>query len=285
MSASVHAQTTPPALLSAQGLHRTFGAVVAADNVCIDVAAGEVMGLIGSNGAGKTTFVNMVTGYIKPSQGTIKLNGADITPLNPREIMRKGVARSFQIPQLWAQLTVLEHILVAASCSQRKLSLFKSTATPDHVAAAHALLARFGLGNQAARRVAELPGGVRKLLDIAMALTGQPSLLILDEPTSGVAAEEKFPMMETVMQAIAAAPVAVLFVEHDMEIVGRFAKRVAAFYSGKVIADGAPDAVLANLDVQRHVTGSAGHGISQSTAHGVGHSASHSTGHNAGHGK
>ena len=243
-------------LLSAQGLQRSFGAVVAADNVCIDVKPGEMVSLIGSNGAGKTTFVNMVTGYVKPSAGTIRLSGEDITQLAPREITRRGVARSFQIPQLWAQLTVLEHILVAATCTEGTLPFAKSGATPEKIAAAMALLERFGLGAMAQRRVVELPGGVRKLLDIAMALTGQPKLLVLDEPTSGVAAEEKFPMMETVMQAIASAPVAVLFVEHDMDIVERFAARVAAFYSGRVIADGLPADVLANEEVRRYVTGS-----------------------------
>jgi branched-chain amino acid transport system ATP-binding protein len=244
-------------LLSAQGLHRTFGAVVAAENVCINVAPGEIMGLIGSNGAGKTTFVNMVTGYIKPLKGTISFNGEVITHLQPRDIIRRGVARSFQIPQLWAQLTALEHMLVANACAKGILSPLQSTATKANVESVMALLEQFSLTDVAHRRAVELPGGVRKLLDIAMALTAQPKLLVLDEPTSGVAAEEKFPMMETVMRAIEHASVAVLFVEHDMEIVTSFAKRVAAFYSGKVIADGSPDEVLANLDVQRHVTGSA----------------------------
>ncbi len=243
-------------LLSAQGLKRSFGAVVAADNVCIDVAPGEMVSLIGSNGAGKTTFVNMVTGYVKPSAGTIRFAGEDITALGPRDITRRGVARSFQIPQLWAQLTVLEHVLVAAACTDGGLPMTKSGATPEKIAAGMALLERFGLAAMAQRRVVELPGGVRKLLDIAMALTASPKLLVLDEPTSGVAAEEKFPMMETVMQAIASAPVAVLFVEHDMDIVERFAARVAAFYSGRVIADGLPTDVLANAEVRRYVTGS-----------------------------
>ncbi len=244
-------------LLSAQGLHRAFGAVVAADNVCIDVVAGEMMGLIGSNGAGKTTFVNMVTGYIKPTQGSILFAGEDITKLPPRDIIRRGVARSFQIPQLWGQLTTLEHMLVANACANNALSLMRSTATKANTDFVMSLLEKFQLADVAPRRAVELPGGVRKLVDIAMALTAQPKLLVLDEPTSGVAAEEKFPMMETVMKAIGESSVAVLFVEHDMEIVATFANRVAAFYSGKVIADGSPDEVLANSDVQRHVTGSA----------------------------
>ena len=243
-------------LLSAQGLMRSFGAVVAADNVCIEVAPGENLALIGSNGAGKTTFVNMVTGYIKPTAGTIRFDGADITPLTPRDITKRGIARSFQIPQLWAQLTVLEHVIVAATCSSGALSMLRPAVRQAEELSAMRLLGRFGLESRAQSRVAELPGGVRKLLDIAMALTGKPKLLVLDEPTSGVAAEEKFPMMDTIMQAISAEPVAVMFVEHDMEIVGRYARRVAAFYSGRVIADGLPDTVLADADVQKYVTGS-----------------------------
>ena len=118
------------------------------------------------------------------------------------------------------------------------------------------LLARFRLSDHASRRVAELPGGVRKLLDIAMALTGSPKLLLLDEPTSGVSAEEKFPMMDTIMDALGQEKATtVLFVEHDMDIVERYASRVIAFYSGRVIADGTPGEALATDDVRRYVTG------------------------------
>ena len=117
------------------------------------------------------------------------------------------------------------------------------------------LLARFGLGPYRHHAIATLPGGVRKLLDIAMAMTGRPKLLLLDEPTSGVAAAEKFPLMDVIMAALEGTAVAVIFIEHDMEIVGRYAERVLAFYDGRVIADGAPTAVLRNADVQRYVTG------------------------------
>jgi len=123
-----------------------------------------------------------------------------------------------------------------------------------------ALLDRFDLAAHAQRKVSELPGGVRKLLDIAMALTGKPKLLLLDEPTSGVSVEEKFPMMDTIAGALSAEQVTVLFVEHDMDIVTRYADRVIAFYSGRVIADDPPGAVLADAQVQRYVTGSARQG-------------------------
>ena len=245
------------AILSARGLNKRFGAVVAADQVSIDIATGEHISLIGSNGAGKTTFVNMITGYLKPDEGTILLEGRDVTALGPRAITRLGVARSFQIPQLCAEMSVLDNMLVAAACGDGALSFWKPAHTADKLDRAHALLGRFGLDVHAARRVAELPGGVRKLLDIAMALTHQPKILLLDEPTSGVSADEKFPMMDTVTAALGSEDVTVLFVEHDMDIVTRYASRVVAFYSGRILADGAPDTVLMDREVRRYVTGTA----------------------------
>lgn len=243
-------------MLSARGLMKSFGAVTAADDVNIEVPTGQRVSLIGSNGAGKTTFVNMVTGYLKPDAGTIALDGREITGLGPRRITRLGVARSFQIPQLALDMTALDNMLVAAACNDGELSFWKPARSPERRARAMALLERFELAAHAQRKVSELPGGVRKLLDIAMALTGQPKLLLLDEPTSGVSVEEKFPMMDTIAGALAAEKVTVLFVEHDMEIVTRYADRVIAFYSGRVIADDPPDAVLADEQVQRYVTGS-----------------------------
>jgi branched-chain amino acid transport system ATP-binding protein len=242
-------------VLSAQGLGKTFGAVVAAADIGIDIAAGERISLIGSNGAGKTTFVNMITGYLKPDSGRILLDGQDITPLAPRAITRLGVARSFQIPQLYGDLTVLENMLVAIACHEQRFSFWQPARSAAAVARADALLERFRLAEHRRRRVAELPGGVRKLLDIAMALTGRPKLLLLDEPTSGVSAEEKFPMMDTIMTALGGEALTVLFVEHDMDIVERHASRVVAFASGRIIADGPPAEALASADVRRYVTG------------------------------
>jgi branched-chain amino acid transport system ATP-binding protein len=246
-------------VLSAKGLNKSFGAVVAAVDVNIDIAAGEKLCLIGSNGAGKTTFVNMITGYLKPSQGQIFLGSEDITSLSPREITRKGVARSFQIPQLCLHMTVLENLLVALHSSHANSQFFQAARDTASIDRCHELLKRFRLSEHAQRQVLELPGGIRKLLDIAMALTGQPKLLLLDEPTSGVSSDEKFKAMDTVMEAItghANSPaVSVVFVEHDMDIVQRYASRVAAFYSGKVIADGLAGDVLNDSEVRRYVTG------------------------------
>lgn len=250
-----HASAEARPMLSAKGLGKTFGAVVAAADVNVEVPLGQRVSLIGSNGAGKTTFVNMITGYVKPDQGSIRVDGQEIAGLAPRDITRRGVARSFQIPQLCGELTVMENMLVAAACGQRPLSWFAPARSRSTLSRATQLLERFRLGEHARRPVNELPGGVRKLLDIAMALTVQPKLLLLDEPTSGVSADEKFPMMETIVQAIAGEPVTVLFVEHDMDIVERYADRVIAFYSGRIIADDVPSVALATDDVRRYVTG------------------------------
>ena len=243
-------------MLEARGVGKRFGAVVAAADINIGIRAGERVSLIGSNGAGKTTFVNMITGYLKPDEGNITLDGRDITPLSPRTITRLGVARSFQIPQLYGDLSVLDNMLVANACHDQKLSFWQPARRPEAIDRAEALLARFALAEHRERRVAELPGGVRKLLDIAMALTASPKLLLLDEPTSGVSADEKFPMMATIMAALGhETDTTVLFVEHDMDIVERHASRVVAFYSGRIIADDVPAVALATDDVRRYVTG------------------------------
>jgi branched-chain amino acid transport system ATP-binding protein len=243
-------------LLQASAIEKRFGAVVAASEINLGVRAGERVSLIGSNGAGKTTFVNMITGYLKPDAGQILLGGRDITKLAPRAITRLGVARSFQIPQLCGGLSVLDNLLVATACHEDRLSFWQSAHASAALERAEVLLSRFRLAEHRERRVAELPGGVRKLLDIAMAMTGHPRLLLLDEPTSGVSAEEKFPMMDVIMTALGAEPMTVLFVEHDMDIVARYADRVVAFYSGRIIADDTPQAALATDDVRRYVSGS-----------------------------
>jgi branched-chain amino acid transport system ATP-binding protein len=242
-------------LLHVDHVNKRFGAVVAAADIMLTVQRGECVSLIGSNGAGKTTLVNMITGYLKPDDGRISFGGRDITALAPRAITRLGVARSFQIPQLYGDLTVLDNMLVANACHDQRLSFWQPAQRPEAIDRAEQLLERFRLSDHRGRRVAELPGGVRKLLDIAMALTGAAKLLLLDEPTSGVSAEEKFPMMDTIMSALGHEAMTVLFVEHDMDIVERYASRVVAFYAGRIIADAAPAAALAEDDVRRYVTG------------------------------
>ncbi len=230
-------------LISAQGLRKQFGAVYAARNITVDIHAHTVTGLIGTNGAGKTTFVNMLTGYLKPDAGSITYQNQDITGLNPRDITQLGIARSFQIPQLFISHTALENIEIALSIAKQ----------PTHQAPA--ILEQFGLTEFAHLEAATLPEGIRKLLDIALAIVAKPRVLLLDEPTSGVASDEKFVIMERIMSAIRQEKITTLFVEHDMDIVQRYSDHVLAFYDGSILAEGPPDEVLNHAQVLEYIIG------------------------------
>jgi branched-chain amino acid transport system ATP-binding protein len=242
-------------ILEAKGLSKSFGAVTAANDINVKIDQDSVVGLIGSNGAGKTTFINMVTGYLKPSAGKVLYQERDITGLQPRRITQLGICRSFQIPQLFNTLSVYENIRVGVGIAARSGT---PSALPSD-AAAHTqidqLIEQFGLAAYRTQAAGLLPEGVRKSLDIAMAVAGRPRVLLLDEPTSGVSAEEKFRLMDMVMSALAVQRVTVLFVEHDMEIVSRYTHRVLAFYEGRIIADGEPQQVLQHAEVRRYVIG------------------------------
>ena len=245
------------AILRTTGLTKTFGAVTAARDITLSIEEDTVVGLIGGNGAGKTTFLNLVTGYLKPTSGTVWFDGRDITALASRRVTRLGICRSFQIPQVFDTLTAFENLLVGLGVVALGRRAFVGSAlgdaTPEQVA--EEMLERFHLRPYRDEPASVLPEGVRKLLDIAMALAVKPRILLLDEPTSGVSADEKFSLMDLVLGAIRADRVTVLFVEHDMDIVRRYTQRILAFYDGKVIADGASAAVLADPEVRRLVVG------------------------------
>ena len=245
-------------VLEARGLNKTFGAVTAASNIDVAVEKDSVVGLIGSNGAGKTTFINMVTGYLKPTSGSIIFNGRDITPLSPRLITRLGICRSFQIPQLFSSLTVYENLMTGVGVVFSGGGWSDASpleGTPEQ--AVDTMLERFGLTAYRDKKANVLPEGIRKLLDIAMAMAVKPKILLLNEPTSGVSSDEKFVLMDMVMEAVRAQGVTVLFVEHDMEIVSRYTQRILAFYEGRIIADGEPAKVLEDPEVRKYVTGEA----------------------------
>jgi len=246
-------------ILEAQQLRKNFGAVVAAWDISAAIHKDTVVGLIGANGAGKTTFINMITGYLKPSSGTIHFQGRDITPLQPREITRLGVCRSFQIPQLYDSLTVEENILVGLGIvslvNKKKDRIKTSEHLEDPLVTAEAIMNRFGLIDYRRKTANVLPGGIRKLLDIAMSMVGKPQIMMLDEPTSGINADQKFEIMDMIMEALRAEGVTVLFVEHDMDIVSRYSERILAFYEGRIIADGGPREVLTDSKVRQYVIG------------------------------
>jgi branched-chain amino acid transport system ATP-binding protein len=241
-------------VLEAVKLSRSFDGLTALTEVSVAIAPGELVGIIGANGAGKTTFVNIVTGYVKPEAGRVYLFGRDVTHRTAREVTRMGISRSFQVAQIFPELTVLENVLVALGATLTR-SFWRPLHRPKLLSQALELLGRFGIAEYREYKAALLPQGVRKLLDIAMAMSSAPRLVLLDEPTSGVSAEEKFPLMDTLLAALTPTGAAVLFVEHDMEIVARYAHRVVAFHEGRVIANGAPAEVLADERVRTYVTG------------------------------
>jgi branched-chain amino acid transport system ATP-binding protein len=247
------------AILSVSNLEKRFGSLVAARNISCDIPAGQTVGVIGANGAGKTTFVNMITGHLKPSSGRILFDGRDITGLPSRTITRLGISRSFQIAQVFHTLSVFDNMCAAVAIAQSGGGLWRILSDRMHApqtadAADHALES-FGIARYRNATAETLPQGVRKVLDIAMAAAGAPRVLLLDEPTSGVSVEERHGLVESITVALRQRNTTILFVEHDMEIVERFADRVLAFYDGTIIADGNAQEVLAVDEVREFITG------------------------------
>jgi branched-chain amino acid transport system ATP-binding protein len=242
-------------LLDVKNLSIRFGGIVAADGVSIAVQPGENLAIIGPNGAGKTTFLNICTGYLSPVAGTVHFAGRDITRFAPRKITRLGIARAFQIPQLFLEQTVTENMLLAIAARQGKWSAVRPLGDPASRDEVMATLDLLKVADYAARPAHELPEGTRKLIDIAVALALQPRLLLMDEPTSGVASAEKFTVMDVLVSALAARGVSSVFVEHDMEMVTRYADRVAVWNGGRIQRDGTPQEILADPEVRRTVIG------------------------------
>lgn len=242
-------------LVKTTDLYLAFGGVVAADHINFELHAGERLAVIGQNGAGKTTFINICTGYLRPSEGQVYFDGTNVTRMSPRQIVRLGLGRSFQLPQLFTEHSVRECIELAAARRNPTLSWFRSLESTVDGKDVDETLELVGLGDVAHERSADLPEGKRKLLDVGMALALRPKLLIMDEPTSGVASEEKHPLMETVMRALDERKVTSWFVEHDVDIVAKYATRVAAWISGRVAADGTPDEVLNDPQIKSEVLG------------------------------
>ena len=245
----------PGALLSTRGLSLKFGGVVAADAINFDLMPGERLAVVGQNGAGKTTFINICTGYIRATSGQVYFDGAEVTGQSPRAITRRGLGRSFQLPQLFTEHTVRQCLLLAASAVKRQPGIWRPLAQavdPDEVDATLELLQLQGRAHDLS---GALPEGQRKLLDVAMALVLRPKLMIMDEPTSGVSSDEKHQLMAVLMRALDERQVTSIFVEHDIDIVRRYATRLAAWIAGQVAADGPPDEVLRDPIVVKNVIG------------------------------
>lgn len=244
-----------PLLINAKDICLSFGGVVAADHIDFELRAGERLAVIGQNGAGKTTFINICTGYLHPTAGRIVFNGHDITGLNPRRIVKLGMGRSFQLPQLFAEHSVRQCLEISAAARGGKLSWLTPLSRSVDSFEISETLELIGLTSVANEVCGELPEGHKKLLDVAMALMLRPTLLIMDEPTSGVSSQDKHGLMALVMQALDERKVTSWFVEHDIDIVSRYATRVAAWIDGKIAADGDPQSVLNNPQVRQEVLG------------------------------
>ncbi len=242
-------------VLKAENLCLAFSGVTAADNVNLEVFNGEFLAIIGSNGSGKTTFLNMCTGYLAPTAGQVYLHGRPITGLAPRRITRLGIARAFQIPQLFVDQSLITNVMLAIAAREGVWEGLRPLSRSLYVEEAYELLQLFDLQHQAEVLTGTLPEGLRKLTDIILALALKPKLLLLDEPTSGVSAIERFKLMEKLMSALKARNMTALFVEHDMEVVSKYADRVLVWDAGQIIAQGEPHKVLEDPKVIERVVG------------------------------
>ena len=246
------------AVLQVDGLHKAFGGVQAVEDVSFAVSAGELLALIGPNGAGKSTCFNMLNGQLKPDSGLVEFEGRNITGMSPRAIWRLGVGRTFQITATFSSLSVRENVQMALYSAAGKLCSFLSRFGAEFQAEADALLTQVGMLDQAERPCDVLAYGDLKRVELAMALANSPRLLLMDEPTAGMAPRERVALMELAARLARAQKIAVLFTEHDMDVVFSQADRIVVLDRGRLIAGGLPAEVRANPDVQAVYLG-AGH--------------------------
>lgn len=233
-------------ILRTEDVRKEFGELVAVDGVSLDFYPNETVGIIGPNGAGKTTYIDVVSGALSPSAGRIVFDGEDVSETKKYKRVRKGLVRSFQIPQIYDELTVFENLQASVLSRKRENNrLFMPTAwDTESVEEVEELLEMFNLSEHADEHTEHLPHGVRKILDIAMSFALRPELMLLDEPTSGVGSKEKHAVMETVTRAATEQGIGLVFIEHDMELVRSYAERIVALHEGRVLVDDEPERVL-----------------------------------------
>ena len=243
--------------LEVRGLSKAYGGVQAVRGVSFAVDAGEVVALIGPNGAGKTTCFNLLNGQLRPDSGEIALAGRSVVGLRPHQVWRLGVGRTFQVTATFSSMTVRENVQVALLSHHRRLFSLWKPAGRFQVDEADALLARVGMQEQAGRPCAVLAYGDLKRVELAVALANRPRLLLMDEPTAGMASDERQALMQLAAALARSERIAVLFTEHDMDVVFNFASRIIVLHGGEVIAAGAPDDVRADPRVREVYLGNA----------------------------
>jgi len=244
-------------LLKTVNLRKQFGETRACDGLNFVVNRGEFLSLVGSNGAGKTTLVNLISAHLQPDSGQILFEDRDITFMSVTDRIRAGIARSFQIVNLFDGLSVLDNVALSIFSRDRKAARIAALAEHDRDVRdeTHAVLGQFGLRGKAGVLAGGLAQGERKLLDVAVAYALRPKLLFLDEPTSGVSTHEKAQIMDTVSSVVRAGAVTAVVIEHDMDVVFRYSDRIVMMHEGAFLADGTPDQIRANKDVANILLG------------------------------
>jgi branched-chain amino acid transport system ATP-binding protein len=245
-------------ILRAESLGKLYGNFRALDGVSLEIAAGEFVSIVGPNGAGKSTLVNLLTGVTRPTTGRVLFMGRDVSGVGPVALARLGMARSFQLVQIFPELTVLETLQAAVLTRLgRGLRLFRSLARDREVQDGAREIARlFNLDDKRDAPARQLPQGDKKLLDVASAFALRPQVILLDEPTSGVSTADKTAIMETMVRASKQVGIqAIVQVEHDMDIVFGYSDRIVALHQGRVLADATPEAIRANREVVDVVIG------------------------------
>jgi branched-chain amino acid transport system ATP-binding protein len=250
-------------LLEIRGVSKSFGDNRAVDDVSLSIERGEFLALIGSNGAGKTTLVNLISGFFPADRGALLFDGHDITRQSINERIRVGIARSFQLVNLFDQLTVLDNVALTIFSRQGKTRWLWTLADRDGAVRDEAvsILQQFGMEAKVGMLAGAISQGERKLLDVAVAYALRPKLLFLDEPTSGVGTREKAPIMDIITGVVRAEGITAVVIEHDMDIVFRYSDRIVAMHQGALLASGTPDEIRRNDQVAMTLLGThASHG-------------------------
>ena len=243
-------------LLKVTGLGKSYGGNCAVDGVSFEVAAGELLALIGPNGAGKTTMFNMVNGQLRADTGSVLLDGHELIGRKPRDIWHKGVGRTFQIAETFASLTVVENVQMALLSADAKLYALWRRAADHKRAEALALLEQVGMLAQADRPCSVLAYGDVKRVELAIAMANAPKLLLMDEPTAGMAPQERNELMALTKRLVVGRGMAVLFTEHSMDVVFACADRIIVLARGRLIAEGVPEHIRNHPKVQEVYFGS-----------------------------
>jgi len=244
-------------MLIVKNLTKRFGGFIAVNDVTLEIKEGEIISIIGTNGAGKTTLVNMISGYLKPDSGTILFSDKDITYASPYIRIKLGVGRSFQLIQLFENSTALDNVRTAlfskyGMIRRGLLPADRYTSVTDE---ATEILKNFNILDKKNLTPKALSEGDMKILDVAIAFALKSRLLLLDEPTSGVATQDKFKVMDSIVSAIRKEGISTLIIEHDMDIVSGYSDRVIVMHEGKILAQGKPDEIMENREVKATLFG------------------------------